>query len=148
MSECCTKEEVFVVALLLRRTKKKKMNRIDRLTAILLLLQGGKRTAGEIAQRFEVSRRTILRDIDALCEMGIPIAADLGAPGSAGNKPVARVEQGRPPLRLQIEGILSEVILTGERLRRGAGKIHRGQIIDGLGIPVGNIEAEARCETA
>jgi predicted DNA-binding transcriptional regulator YafY len=57
------------------------MNRIDRLTAILLLLQGGKRTAGEIAHRFEVSRRTILRDIDTLCEMGIPIAADLGASG-------------------------------------------------------------------
>ena len=57
------------------------MNRIDRLTAILLLLQGGKRSAGEIAHRFEVSRRTIQRDIDALCEMGIPIAADLGVSG-------------------------------------------------------------------
>ena len=55
------------------------MNRMDRLTATLLLLQGGKRTAREIARRFEVSRRTIQRDIDALCEMGIPIAADLGA---------------------------------------------------------------------
>lgn len=57
------------------------MNRIDRLTAILLLLQRKKRTAGEIAQRFEVSRRTILRDIDALCEIGIPIAAELGTSG-------------------------------------------------------------------
>ena len=57
------------------------MNRIDRLTAILLLLQTGKRSAAEIAQHFEVSRRTIQRDIDALCEMGIPIAADLGATG-------------------------------------------------------------------
>ena len=55
------------------------MNRIDRLTAILLLLQGGKRSSGEIAHRFEVSRRTIQRDIDSLCEMGIPIAADLEA---------------------------------------------------------------------
>ena len=42
------------------------MNRIDRMTAILLLLQGGKCTAGESAHRFEVSRRTIQRDIDAL----------------------------------------------------------------------------------
>lgn len=57
------------------------MNRIDRLTAILLLLQTGKRSAAEIAQHFEVSRRTIQRDIDALCEMGIPIAADLGVTG-------------------------------------------------------------------
>ena len=45
------------------------MNRVDRLTAILLFLQARKRTAGEIARRFEVSRRTILRDIQALCEM-------------------------------------------------------------------------------
>ncbi|MGB8344903.1 MAG: YafY family protein [Ktedonobacteraceae bacterium] len=57
------------------------MNRIDRLTAIILLLQGGKRTAGEIAHRFEVSRRTVLRDIEALCEMGVPIAAEPGALG-------------------------------------------------------------------
>jgi len=57
------------------------MNRIDRLTAIILLLQGGKRTAGEIAHRFEVSRRTILRDIQALCEMGVPVAAESGALG-------------------------------------------------------------------
>jgi predicted DNA-binding transcriptional regulator YafY len=57
------------------------MNRIDRLTAILLLLQTGKRSAAEIAQHFEVSRRTIQRDIDALCEMGIPIMADPGARG-------------------------------------------------------------------
>ncbi len=35
------------------------MNCIDRMTAILLLLQRGKRSASEIAQRFEVSRRTI-----------------------------------------------------------------------------------------
>ena len=57
------------------------MNRIERLTAILLLLQGGKRSATEIARHFEVSRRTIQRDIDALCEMGIPIVAEIGVAG-------------------------------------------------------------------
>jgi len=57
------------------------MNRIDRLTAIILLLQGGKRTAGEIARRFEVSRRTVFRDIEALCEMGIPIVTEAGVHG-------------------------------------------------------------------
>jgi hypothetical protein len=40
------------------------MNRIDRLTAILLLLQIGKRSAAEIAQHFEVSRLTIQRDLE------------------------------------------------------------------------------------
>lgn len=57
------------------------MNRMERLTGTLLLLRGGKRTAGEIARRFEVSRRTVMRDIQALCEMGIPIAAGSGATG-------------------------------------------------------------------
>lgn len=57
------------------------MNRIDRLTAMILLLQRGKRTAGEIASRFEVSKRTALRDIQALCEMGVPIVAESGAHG-------------------------------------------------------------------
>ncbi len=57
------------------------MNRIDRLTAIILLLQGGKRTASEIARRFEVSRRTVFRDIEALCEMGVPVVTEAGTHG-------------------------------------------------------------------
>lgn len=57
------------------------MNRIDRLTAILLRLQTGKRTARELADHFEVSRRTILRDIQALSEMNIPVVAEVGAEG-------------------------------------------------------------------
>lgn len=57
------------------------MNRIDRLTAIILLLQRGRRTASEIAHRFEVSKRTAFRDIQALCEMGVPIVTEVGAHG-------------------------------------------------------------------
>jgi predicted DNA-binding transcriptional regulator YafY len=57
------------------------MNRIDRLTAILLLLQSRPRTSEEIARQFEVSRRTVLRDVQALCEIGVPIIAREGAGG-------------------------------------------------------------------
>lgn len=57
------------------------MNRIDRLTAIILLLQAGRRTASEIARRFEVSKRTVFRDIEALCEMGVPIITESGSRG-------------------------------------------------------------------
>jgi len=86
------------------------MNRIDRLTAILLFLQGGKRTAGEIAHRFEVSRRTILRDIQALCEMGIPIAADLGPSGGYSLPP----DYSLPPLALTLhEALLLRLALQG-----------------------------------
>ncbi len=57
------------------------MNRTERLTAILLLLQEKPRTAGEIARRFEISRRTVLRDIQALSEMGVPLIAREGPGG-------------------------------------------------------------------
>ena len=54
------------------------MNRIDRLFAILLMLQKHKHkpiTAMTLGKRFEVSERTIYRDMQALMEMGIPIIA-------------------------------------------------------------------------
>lgn len=85
------------------------MNRIDRLTAILLLLQTGKRSAAEIARHFEVSRRTIQRDIDALCEMGIPIAADLGVTGGYSLPP----DYTLPPLALTLhEALLLRLALS------------------------------------
>jgi predicted DNA-binding transcriptional regulator YafY len=57
------------------------MNRVDRLTAILMLLQDRPRTSEEIARHFEVSKRTILRDVQALSEMGVPLIAREGAGG-------------------------------------------------------------------
>lgn len=57
------------------------MSRTDRLTGIIVALQGGRHTAAQLAQRFEVSRRTILRDIDALGGIGVPIVAIPGVGG-------------------------------------------------------------------
>lgn len=55
--------------------KLKSMNRIDRLFGILILLQGKKYvTADKIADQFEISVRTVYRDIKALGEQGIPIS--------------------------------------------------------------------------
>lgn len=52
------------------------MNRIDRLFAILLTLQRKRRVrAQDLAQQFEISKRTIYRDMSALNQMGIPIAS-------------------------------------------------------------------------
>jgi predicted DNA-binding transcriptional regulator YafY len=52
------------------------MNRIDRLFAILLELQHKRRIrAQDLARQFEVSKRTIYRDMSALNQMGIPLAA-------------------------------------------------------------------------
>jgi predicted DNA-binding transcriptional regulator YafY len=52
------------------------VNRIDRLFAILLTLQHKRRVrAQDLARQFEISKRTIYRDLSALNQMGIPIAA-------------------------------------------------------------------------
>ena len=51
------------------------MNRIDRLFGILILLQSKKFVPAEkIADKFNMSIRTVYRDIKALCEQGIPIS--------------------------------------------------------------------------
>ncbi|MFP4096861.1 MAG: helix-turn-helix transcriptional regulator [Cyclobacteriaceae bacterium] len=55
------------------------MNRIDRLTAILIQLQSQRITrAQEVASRFGISLRTVYRDIRALEEAGVPIGSEAG----------------------------------------------------------------------
>ncbi|MEY9861076.1 putative DNA-binding transcriptional regulator YafY [Catenulispora sp. GAS73] len=60
------------------------MNRTDRLYALVEDLRAvapGRRTAREMAERYEVSLRTIERDISALQQSGVPIYADVGRSG-------------------------------------------------------------------
>lgn len=56
--------------------------KIDRLMGIVFtLLQKEKVTAPEFAEKYEVSRRTINRDIEDLCKAGIPIVTTQGVNG-------------------------------------------------------------------
>lgn len=56
--------------------------KIDRLIGILsILLQQEKVTAPWLAEKFEVSRRTINRDIEDICKAGIPIVTSQGQNG-------------------------------------------------------------------
>src|ERR1700687_1571659 len=56
--------------------------RAERLLSLLLLLQNrGRVTAAALAQRLEVSERTIYRDLDALSAAGVPVFAEPGLNG-------------------------------------------------------------------
>lgn len=75
----------------------------DRLFSIVyLLLERKQVTAKELAERFEVSQRTIFRDIDALSAAGVPVYARKGSGGG---------------IRLMDQFVLSKSLLTeGEQL--------------------------------
>lgn len=50
------------------------MNRIDRLMGIITHLQAKKHlTVGQIAEQFDISERTVFRDLKAIGEIGVPV---------------------------------------------------------------------------
>ncbi|MDE6966471.1 MAG: HTH domain-containing protein, partial [Clostridiales bacterium] len=53
----------------------------DRLFGIVHCLLNGKTTTGELAERFGVSKRTILRDLETLSLAGVPVCTASGNGG-------------------------------------------------------------------
>lgn len=59
--------------------------RMERLIGIMCVLADAQRTTiGALAERFEVSTRTIARDLDALGRAGVPLVTFPGAGGGVG----------------------------------------------------------------
>src|SRR5690606_2205218 len=57
--------------------EERRLNRSDRLFRMILLLQGRPNmSARDLADHFEVSRRTIFRDLRALNDSGVPLTWD------------------------------------------------------------------------
>ena len=84
--------------------------KIDRLIGILsVLLQKEQVTAPELAEQFEVSRRTINRDIEDLCKAGIPIVTIQGSGGGI------RIMEGYRMDRTLLTSRDMQVILAGVR---------------------------------
>lgn len=68
--------------------------KMDRLIGIIvILLQKDKITAPELAKRFEVSRRTINRDIEDICRAGIPLVTTQGYGGGISIAPGYKIEK-------------------------------------------------------
>lgn len=90
-----------------------------RLLQLLSLLQTPREwSGGELADRLNVSRRTVRRDIERLRELGYPVQASLGADG--GYRLVAG--KAMPPLVLDDE----EAVAIAVGLRAGAGHAVEG----------------------
>ena len=102
--------------------------KIDRLIGILaVLLKQDRVTAPELAERFEVSKRTINRDIEALCRAGIPIMTTQGSGGGI------RIMDGYRVDRTLLTSKDMQMILAGLRsLDSVSGNCYYAQLMEKL----------------
>ena len=93
--------------------------KMERLIGILsILLQREKVTAPELAEQFEVSRRTIQRDIESLCRADIPIATAQGAGGGISIMEGYRIDRTvltAPEMQAILAGLRSLDSVSGTR---------------------------------
>lgn len=102
--------------------------KVDRLVGILaMLLQRDTMTAPELAERFEVSRRTINRDIESLCKAGIPICTRQGVGGG-----ISIMEDYRLDKTLLSTREMREILAGLRGLDSVSGSRHYAQLMEKL----------------
>jgi len=117
------------------------MNRTDRLMGILLELQArGELRAEDLAATFEVSVRTVYRDLDALGETGVPIVA---TPGKG-----YHLMEGYflPPVSFTADEA-ALLLLGGELVRDRVDPLLRQAAEDAIRKLAGVLPADRRAET-
>lgn len=104
--------------------------KLDRLIGILsILLQQDKITASELADKFEVSVRTILRDIDDISKAGIPIVTSQGQGGGIS------IMDGYKIDRILLSSAEMAAIFAGlKSLDSVSGTNHYRQLMDKLSV--------------
>lgn len=109
--------------------------KIDRLIGILsILLQQEKVTAPYLAEKFEVSRRTISRDIEDICKAGIPIVTAQGQNGGIS------IMEGYRMDRTLLTSSDMRAILSGLRsLDSVSGTSRYRQLMDKLSVGGSNV---------
>ena len=112
--------------------------KIDRMIGILaILLQQEKVTAPYLAEKFEVSRRTISRDVEELCRAGIPLRTRQGANGGISIMEGYKIDSTlltRSDMQAILEGLRSLDSVSGtsryaqlmEKLSAGASSLVAG----------------------
>ncbi len=92
--------------------------RLWRLVRILTLIQGNDRlTAKDLADRCRVSKRTVYRDINRLCQAGIPLYLDKGYKIAG--------EFFLPPLRLSLDEAIA-LVIAATAVRE---EVHHGEAV-------------------
>ena len=111
--------------------------KIDRMIGILsILLQKEKVTAPYLAEKFEVSRRTINRDIETLCMAGIPLVTEQGQNGGISIMEGYRID------RTLLSTADMQAILAGLRsLDSVSGTNRYAQLMEKLSVGASNLLA-------
>lgn len=109
--------------------------KIDRLIGILsILLQQDKVTAPYLAEKFEVSRRTINRDIEALSKAGIPVVTEQGTNGG-----ISILEDYKIDRTLLTSSDMQAILAGLRSLDSVSGTNRYGQLMDKLSAGASNM---------
>ncbi len=110
--------------------------KIYRLLAITMMLLNRKRiSARELSERFEISLRTVYRDVDTITQAGIPIVSHAGAHG--GYEIMDQYRLDRQFLSLEE---LQSIIAGLKGISIGAGEQEIGLLLDKVGALVARSE--------